>query len=68
LTWSLALEEKIMKMQSHQSSEAIGDLRALTDEEMNAISGGMKTEAYVGDMHMTITADANHYVVVVQER
>jgi hypothetical protein len=57
-----------MIMQSHQSSETISDLRALTDEEMDAVSGGMEAEAYVGNMHMTITADANHYVVVVRER
>jgi hypothetical protein len=40
-------------------------IRALTDEEMNAVLGGMKAEFYVGNMHMTINASAGGYGVVV---
>jgi hypothetical protein len=44
------------------SSEGIP---ALTEEEMNAVFGGMKAEFYVGNMHMVINASANGYGVVV---
>ena len=41
-------------------------IRALTDDELNTVSGGMKAEVFVGQMFMTIEADANHYGVVVR--
>lgn len=47
-------------------TSAISDIRALTDDELNNISGGMKAEVFVGQMFMTIEADANHYGVVVR--
>ncbi|WP_439925410.1 hypothetical protein [Nitrobacter sp. JJSN] len=44
----------------------ISDIRALTDDELNSVSGGMKAVVFVDQMFMTIEADANHYGVVVR--
>jgi hypothetical protein len=43
-----------------------GDIRALTGDELNNVSGGMKAVVFVDRMFMTIEADANHYGVVVR--
>ncbi|OJU24388.1 MAG: hypothetical protein BGN91_10380 [Nitrobacter sp. 62-13] len=43
-----------------------GDIRALTGDELNSVSGGMKAVVFVDRMFMTIEADANHYGVVVR--
>jgi len=45
---------------------ASDDIRALMDDELDSISGGMKAVVFVDQMFMTIEADANHYGVVVR--
>jgi hypothetical protein len=52
-------------MRDQKPNNTSEGIRALTDEEMNAVSGGMKAEFYVGNMHMTINASASGYGVVV---
>jgi hypothetical protein len=47
-------------------TSTISDIRALTDDELNGVSGGMKAVVFVDRMLMTIEADANHYGVVVR--
>jgi bacteriocin-like protein len=44
----------------------IGDIRTLTDDELNTVSGGMKAEVFTCGMKMTVESDGSYYGVVVR--
>ena len=40
----------------------IGDIRTLTDDELNTVSGGMKAEVFTCGMKMSVESDGSYAV------